>query len=144
MIASPSPSLKIRIIGRKCCLRCKGKILLGIVIKFLKRKVCCLHLQCFTFLPQVNFPANNLNFHNLFLLYKLFFRNHFIPLCCPFTYVSLPFSLHRSLFWSSRRLKLVLHDRHLFSLDWTQSVTGRQVYLTRDAKDPTFFSFFWM
>ena len=33
-----SPSVKIQIIGRKVCLRCKGKTLLGIVNKILKRK----------------------------------------------------------------------------------------------------------
>ena len=38
-IPSPSPSVKIQIMGRKVCLRCKGK-----------------HMFCF--------PANNLNFHS--------------------------------------------------------------------------------
>ena len=33
LILSPSPSVKIQIIGRKVCLRCKGKTLLGIVNK---------------------------------------------------------------------------------------------------------------
>ena len=37
---SPSPSVKIQIMGGKVCLRCKGKILLGIVNKLLKKKVC--------------------------------------------------------------------------------------------------------
>ena len=37
-IPSPSPSLKIQIMGRKVCLRCKGKTLLGIVNKLLKTK----------------------------------------------------------------------------------------------------------
>ena len=32
----PSPSVKIQIMGRKVCLRCKGKTLLGFVIKILK------------------------------------------------------------------------------------------------------------
>ena len=48
-ISSPSPSVKIQIIGGKLYLRCKGKTLLGI---FENKK-----------LPQVKFPANNLNFH---------------------------------------------------------------------------------
>ena len=34
----PSPSVKIQIMGRKVCLRCKGKTLLGIVKKLLKTK----------------------------------------------------------------------------------------------------------
>ena len=38
MIPSPSPSVKIQIIGGKVCLRCKGKTLLGIVNKLLKTK----------------------------------------------------------------------------------------------------------
>ena len=37
-IPSPSPSVKIQTIGRKVCLRCKGKTLLGIVNKLLKTK----------------------------------------------------------------------------------------------------------
>ena len=36
-----SPSVKIQIIGGKVCLRCKGKILLGIVNKILKTKKNC-------------------------------------------------------------------------------------------------------
>ena len=31
LIPSPSPSVEIQIMGWKACLRCKGKILLGIV-----------------------------------------------------------------------------------------------------------------
>ena len=38
-IPSPSPSMKIQIMGRKVCLRCKGKTLLGIVNKLLNLKV---------------------------------------------------------------------------------------------------------
>ena len=34
----PSPSVKIQTIGGKVCLRCKGKILLGVVNKLLKTK----------------------------------------------------------------------------------------------------------
>ena len=34
----PSPSMKIQIMGGKVCLRCKGKILLGVVNKLLKTK----------------------------------------------------------------------------------------------------------
>ena len=51
-IPSPSPSVKIQIMGRKVCFRCNGKTLLGVVTH-----------QCFTLLPQVDFPGNNLNFH---------------------------------------------------------------------------------
>ena len=46
LIPSPSPSVKIQIMGGKVCLRCKGKT-----------------QQCFALLTQVNFPVNNLNFH---------------------------------------------------------------------------------
>ena len=35
LIPSPSPSVKIQIMGGKVCLRCKGKILLGVVNKLL-------------------------------------------------------------------------------------------------------------
>ena len=38
LIPSPSPSVKIQIMGGKICLRCKGKTLLGIVNKLLKTK----------------------------------------------------------------------------------------------------------
>ena len=55
LIPSPSPSVKIQIMGRKVCLRCKGKTLLGLVNKHLNTK------SLLTF-PQVNF---SLNFHNL-------------------------------------------------------------------------------
>ena len=37
-IPSPSPSLKIQIMGGKVCSRCKGKTLLGVVNKLLKTK----------------------------------------------------------------------------------------------------------
>ena len=48
-VPSPSPSVKIQIMGGKVCLRCKGKTLLGVVNKHLKTK--CLLTS-----------ANNLNF----------------------------------------------------------------------------------
>ena len=63
-ILSPSPSVKIQILGGKVCLRCKGKTLLGVVNKLLKtKKFVDITQQCFALLPQVNFPNNNLNFH---------------------------------------------------------------------------------
>ena len=34
-ISSPSPSVKIQIMGGKVCLRCKGKTLLGVIISLL-------------------------------------------------------------------------------------------------------------
>ena len=37
-IQSPSPSVKIQIMGGKVCLRCKGKTLLGVVNKLSKIK----------------------------------------------------------------------------------------------------------
>ena len=59
-IPSSSPSVKIQIMGGKICLRCKGKTLLGVVNN---KKFVDITQQCFALLPQVNFPANNLNFH---------------------------------------------------------------------------------
>ena len=38
LIPSPSPSVIIQFIGRKVCLRCKGKTLLGIVNELLETK----------------------------------------------------------------------------------------------------------
>ena len=38
LIPSPSPSVKIQIMGGKVCLMCKGKTLLGVVNKLLKTK----------------------------------------------------------------------------------------------------------
>ena len=42
-IPSPSPSVKIQIMGGKVFLRCKGKTLLGVVNKLLKTKSLCWH-----------------------------------------------------------------------------------------------------
>ena len=77
-IPSPSPSVKIQVMGGKVCLRCKGKTLL------LFSKVCWHHpamfclitssklankkfvdnaQQCYAFTPQANFSTHNLNFH---------------------------------------------------------------------------------
>ena len=62
LIPSPSPSVKIDIMGGKVCLRCKGKTLLGDVNKLLKTKSFFdIPQQCFALLPKVNFPTNNLN-----------------------------------------------------------------------------------
>ena len=58
-IPPPSPLVKIQIMGRKAGLRCKGKILLGVVYKLLKTN----HHPCFALLPPVNIPNINLNFH---------------------------------------------------------------------------------
>ena len=38
LIPSPLPSVKIQIMGRKVCLRCKGKTMPGVVSKLLKTK----------------------------------------------------------------------------------------------------------
>ena len=35
LIPSPSPSVNIKIMGGKVCLRCKGKTLLGVIISLL-------------------------------------------------------------------------------------------------------------
>jgi hypothetical protein len=39
LIPSPSPSVKIQIMGGKVCLICKGKPLVGVAIKLLKKKL---------------------------------------------------------------------------------------------------------
>jgi hypothetical protein len=38
LIPSPSPSVKIQIMGGKVCLRCNGKTLQGVVNKLMKTK----------------------------------------------------------------------------------------------------------
>ena len=63
LIPSPSPLVKIQIMGGKVCLRCKGKTLLGVVNKLLKTKFVDITHQCFALLSQGNFLAHNLNFH---------------------------------------------------------------------------------
>ena len=40
LIPSPSPSMKIQIMGGKVGLRCKGKALLGVVNKLFGQKIC--------------------------------------------------------------------------------------------------------
>ena len=60
-ILSPSTSVKIQIMGGKVCLKSNGKTLLGII--FDNKKFVDITQQSFALLPQVNFPANNLNFH---------------------------------------------------------------------------------
>ena len=59
-IPSPSPSVKIQIMGGKVCLRCKAG---HCQQTFENKKFVDITQQCFALLPQVNFPANNLNFH---------------------------------------------------------------------------------
>ena len=61
-IPSPSPSVKIQLMGGKVCLRCKGKTLLGFVNKLLKAK-CLLRLPSNILPYYLNFPTDNLNFH---------------------------------------------------------------------------------
>ena len=56
LIPSPSPSVKIQIMGGKVCLRCKGK-------KFENKKFVDITQQCFAFTTHANFPVYNLNFH---------------------------------------------------------------------------------
>ena len=53
-IPSPSPSVKIQIMGGKVCLRCRGKTLLGVVNELLKAKsLLTSPSKCFALLPQV-------------------------------------------------------------------------------------------
>jgi hypothetical protein len=60
-ITPPSPSVKIQV-DKKVCLRCKGKTLLGVVNELLKIKS-LLTSPSNALSPQVNFSANDLNFH---------------------------------------------------------------------------------
>ena len=64
LIESPSPSVEIQIIDGKVCFRCKGKILLGDVNKLLITKSLLTSPSNVLpyYLPQINFPAINLNF----------------------------------------------------------------------------------
>ena len=63
-IPSPSPSVKILIMGNKVCFRCKGKTLLGGCQQtFENKNFVDITQQCFALLPQVNFATNNLNFY---------------------------------------------------------------------------------
>ena len=66
-ISSPLHSVKIQIVGRKVCLRCKGKILLGIVNKLLKTNTFVdITQQCFALLPYLStLSRHNLNFHSM-------------------------------------------------------------------------------
>ena len=63
LIPSPSPSMKIQIMSGIVCLKSEGKTLLGVVNKLLKTKSLSITQQCFALLPQMNFPADNLNLH---------------------------------------------------------------------------------
>ena len=63
LIPSLSPSVKIQIMGRKNCLRCKGKTLLDIVNKLLKTKSLLTSTSNVCLIISSNFSANNLNFH---------------------------------------------------------------------------------
>ena len=113
MIQSPSPSVKIQTIGRKCYLSCKGKTLLGIVNKLLKTKIT---QQCFALLPRVNFPANNLNFYRAYCLNVYIVSSALLLLC----------THHTSLFYEKNVLflrALVFHECAMssFLLHKTQS-----------------------
>ena len=56
----PSPSVKIQIMGGKVV----GKTLLDVIYKRLDTKKIAVNArQCFTFMPQANFPTYNLNFY---------------------------------------------------------------------------------
>jgi hypothetical protein len=64
LIPSPSLAVKIQIMGRKVSLRCKGQNIAGQCQQaFENKKFVDITQQCFALLPQVIFPANNLNFH---------------------------------------------------------------------------------
>ena len=88
-IPSLSPSVKIQIMGRKVFLMCKGKT------TFENKKFVDITQQCFAFFPQVNFPANNLNFHwrwwdqvqAIFLIFFLLYDK--MSLCGPDTRIGI-------------------------------------------------------
>ena len=63
MISSPSPSVKIQIIGRKLTFGVKAKHCWFCQQTFGNKKFIDITQQCFALLPQANFPAQNLNFH---------------------------------------------------------------------------------
>ena len=64
LIPSPSPSVKIQIMGGKVCLMSKRQNVAGRCQQTFENKefVDITH-QCFSLLPQVKFPANYLNFY---------------------------------------------------------------------------------
>ena len=57
------PSVKIQVMGRKVKLKWEGKIVGGCQQTFENKKFVDITQQCFASLPQVKFPAINLNFH---------------------------------------------------------------------------------
>ena len=59
-IPSPSPSVKIQIMGGKICWQ---NIAGHCQQTFENKKIVDITQQYFAILPQVNFPAHNLNFH---------------------------------------------------------------------------------
>ena len=60
----PSSSVEIQIMARKVCLRCEGENIAGHCQQtFENKNFVDITQQCFALLPQVNFPANNSNFH---------------------------------------------------------------------------------
>ena len=64
MISSHSPSVKIQMMSGKVCLGCKGKTLFFHCQQtFENKKFVDITQQCLALLPQVNFPAINMNFH---------------------------------------------------------------------------------
>ena len=81
LIPSSSPSVKIQIMGGKVCLRCRG-----CQQTFENKMFVDITQQCFVFIPQVNFPADNLNFHwrwrrwdriQAIFLYLFYFKDKF-------------------------------------------------------------------
>ena len=62
LIPSPSLLVKIQIMGGKVSLSCKGKHV-NCQQTFENKMLADIIQQCFAWLHQLNFPANNLNFH---------------------------------------------------------------------------------
>ena len=61
LILSPSPSVKIQIMGGKVCLRQNNA---GRCQQTFENKMfVVITQQCFALTPEVNFPVHNLNFH---------------------------------------------------------------------------------
>ena len=57
LIPSPSPSMKIQIMGGKVCFRCKGKTLLDVVNKLLFSKACWHHPAMFCLITSSKLPT---------------------------------------------------------------------------------------
>ena len=63
LIPSPLPSVKFKLWAGKLAQVVKARYYWALLTNFWKKKFVDITQQCFALLPQVKFPANNLNFH---------------------------------------------------------------------------------